>query len=158
VIIDEQTIPCKMQEVESLTPNGKIVTRLYYSTTVAPYLLKRECVITDLDGKMVSETIMEITSLEMPWNVLGESKKVFDSKIVQRNAKGTITTLAKISPEIPGGVVNHSSKEADKNGRIVRRSTLELTDYDTEPDQDRLHRSKRASRHSRSKSSGHYTP
>jgi hypothetical protein len=156
IVVGTRTIPCKVQQVESTTSNGKIVTHLYYSPTIAPYLFKRESIITDQEGVVVSETTMEVTSLEMPWNVLGDSRNVFDTKTVQRTPKGTITTIAKISPEIPGGVVNHSSKEEDKNGRVVRRSTLELTDYDTEPDQDHLHRSKRAARHSRSKSSSRY--
>jgi hypothetical protein len=39
--------------------------------------------------------------------------------------------------DVPGGVVSHSSKEVDKNGRLLRRSTLELVDYNIDPDRER---------------------
>jgi hypothetical protein len=39
--------------------------------------------------------------------------------------------------DVPGGVVSHSSKEVDKNGRLRRRSTLELLDYSADPEKDR---------------------
>jgi hypothetical protein len=39
--------------------------------------------------------------------------------------------------DVPGGVVSQSSKEVDKNGLLVRRSTLELLDYNADPDKDR---------------------
>jgi hypothetical protein len=70
--------------------------------------------------------------MEMPWGVLGEPlMSVFNVRTVRRNAKGTITTLEMISPEVPGGVVSRSSREFDKSGRIVHRSVLELTEYST---------------------------
>ena len=33
---------------------------------------------------------------------------------------------------MPGGVVAHSSKEVDVQGRLLRRSTLELVNYEAE--------------------------
>ena len=58
-------------------------------------------------------------------------------------------------PEVPGGVVKNSSREVDKAGRLVRRSTLVLVDYSDDPDKDRSglfrarkrHRTKTASRY-----------
>ena len=60
---------------------------------------------------------------------------------------------------MPGGVVRNSSKEVDKNGRLVRRSTLELIDYNNDPDKDRtgLFGRKRPPRH-RNKPPPHYGP
>jgi hypothetical protein len=40
--IENQKIPCKLQQLESVVSNGKTLTKIYYSTTVAPYILKRE--------------------------------------------------------------------------------------------------------------------
>jgi len=50
---------------------------------------------------------------------------------------GTVTTWADVLSEVPGGVVRNSSKEVDKNGRLIRRSTLELIDYNNDPEKDR---------------------
>ena len=58
-------------------------------------------------------------------------------RTVHKNGKTTVTTVSVVVHDVPGGVVSHSSKEVDKNGRLLRRSTLELVDYNADPDKDR---------------------
>ncbi len=113
--IEGQKIPCKLQQLESVVSNGQTVTKIYYSTTVAPYILKRESVTFDLEGKKeLSRTTVEVTALNMPVEVLGEMKNVSQVKTVHQSASGTVTTWADVLPEVPGGVVGNSSKETDK--------------------------------------------
>jgi hypothetical protein len=134
--IEDRKIACRVQQMESADPNGKTITTVYYSPTVAPYLLKRESVTSDAEGKSVGETNFEVVALNMPLEVRGETKNGAYVKTVHRNAKGTVTTLAFLLAEVPGGVVSHSSKEVDKNGRLVRRTTLRLIDYNVDPEKD----------------------
>lgn len=137
VVVDDRKIPCQVREIESSNANGKTVTTIYYSTT-APYVLKRESVTTDLEGKnILSETNVSVQALEMPCKILGALRSAAYVKTVQKTPKGTIFTLAVICPEIPGGIVSNSSKELDSNGRLIRRSTLELVDFNAEPEKDR---------------------
>jgi hypothetical protein len=138
--VDDQKIPCKIQQVESVGPNAKTVTTIYYSTTAAPYVFRRESVVTDAEGKTSLETAMEVVALGVPCRVLNESKELRNGshvKTMQKNAKGTVVTWAVLVSDVPGGVIQHASKEVDKNGRIVRRSVLNLVDYGTTSDQDR---------------------
>ena len=138
VTIEDRKIPCQIREIESSNTNGKTVTTIYYSTAVPPYVLKRESVTTDLEGKnILSETNVSVQALEMPCKISGVMRSAAYVKIVQKTTKGTICTLAFISPDIPGGVVSHSSKELDSTGRLVRRSTLELVDFNANPEKDR---------------------
>jgi hypothetical protein len=138
VTIEDRKIPCQVREIESSNPNGKTTTTIYYSTTAPPYVLKRQSVTTDLDGKnIISETNVSVQALEMPCKVLGAMRNAAYVKTLQKTPKGTIYTLAVICPEIPGGIVSNSSKELDSSGRLVRRSTLELVDYNTEPEKSR---------------------
>ncbi len=74
----------------------------------------------------------------MPWKVLAETKQCSIVRTIHEHRKGTITTWAFTSTEVPGGIIVHTSKELDKNRRLVRRSTLQLTDYGLEPDQKRV--------------------
>jgi hypothetical protein len=130
VVIEGRKIPCKVERLESTGPNETTSTTLYYSTTVAPYVLKRECVIKEAGGKNVlSETLVEVTALDMPVQVHGKMCSGSHVKTTRKDAKGTTTTLAIVAADVPGGIVSHSSKEVDKEGRVVRRSTLELVDY-----------------------------
>jgi hypothetical protein len=137
VTIEDRKTPCKVERLELANSSEKTVTTVYYSTTVPPYVLKRTSVVTEPDGKVVSEMVVEVTALDMPAQVLGKMCCACHVKTVLKNAKGTTTTLAVVSPEVPGGVVSHSSKEVDKAGRVVRRSTLELVDFSADPDKDR---------------------
>ena len=124
--------------MESVLPSGKTVTTIYYSTTIAPYVLKRESVTTDSEGKNeLSRNSVEVTSLNMPVKVRDELKNGIFVKIALRNGTSTIATFADVLPEVPGGMVGNRSKELDKNGRLVRRSTLELVDYGDEAERDR---------------------
>jgi len=136
--VEGRKIPCKIQQLALVGPNGKTSLTLHYSATVPPYVLKRECVVTDAEGKnTVSETNTDVIVLDMPVRVQEELRGGSYVRTVHKNGKTTVTTLAVVVHDVPGGVVSHSSKEVDKNGRLVRRSTLELVDCSADPDKDR---------------------
>jgi hypothetical protein len=145
--VEDRKIPCKIRQLSLLGPKSKTTLTLHYSTTVPPYVLKRECVVTDTDGKnTVSETNKDVIVLDMPVRVLNELRGGSYVRTVHKNGKTTVTTVSMVVHDVPGGVVSHSSKEVDKNGRLVRRSTLELVDYNADPDKDRAGIRKRPSR------------
>ena len=150
VEIDDRKIPCQVLKLVSADASSQTVTSIYYSSKLDPHILKRESKTTDAEGKTVlSETTAVLLSLDMPHLIDGETHSAAHLKTVQKTPKGTVVTLAVLCPDVPGGIVSHSSKELDANGRIVRRSTLELLDYGSEPEKDRngYFGRKRASRH-----------
>jgi len=138
VTVEGRKIPCQIEQLELVGPTSKTVTRLYYSPSVTPYVLRRETVATDMESKnTLHSTLVELVALGMPCRVLGEIKTGVCVKTVHQHAKGTITTLALTCDDVPGGVVFHSAKETDQNSRLVRRSTLELVNYGLEPEEER---------------------
>lgn len=140
VTIEDRKIDCKVQRLEAIGANEKISITLYYSTSVAPYILKRVGVVSGPDGKVVhSTTVFEVIATDMPVELRGKMHDgVFVKTVYGNKTNGTATTLAVILPEVPGGVFSHSSKDLDKEGRVVRRSTLNLVDYGVEPEKDRV--------------------
>lgn len=160
VTIEGQKIPCRVQQLETITSGGKTVTTLHYSIVLAPYVLKRESATFDAEGRELGQTHVDVVARNMPVQVHDEQKSGIYVKTVQTKSDGgSVTTLATVLPEVPGGVVHSSTKELDKNGRLVRRSTLELIDYNEDPDKDRsgMFGRKRSSRH-RNKPSSYYSP
>jgi hypothetical protein len=138
VVIEGRKIPCTVQQWETAGSNESTVTTLYCSATVSPYVLKRQTVVRDAEGKnVISETLTEVTALDMPVRVKNEIRNGYYLRTVHRNGKGTVTTLAVALADVPGGVFSHSLKEVDPSGRLVRRSTLELIDYNTDPEKER---------------------
>lgn len=162
VAIENNKVPCRMSQIESTCASSKTITTVYYSDTFTPHILKRRSITTDLDGSNVlAQTDVELVASNMPCEILGDVKCAAQVKTVHSHPNGTITTLAFVSPDVPGGVVGHTSKELDKSGRLTRQSVLKLVAYSFEPDEDRGFLSrKRASRHRRSAAvnPGHQPP
>ncbi len=134
VVIEGRKIPCNILQLERVGPASKTVTTIYYSTTLAPYVLKRQSVTTNkANNNPPDEKTIYVMALDMPCKVLAEIQTAAYVKTVWKHAKGTTTTWAVTSQHVPGGVIWHASKELDKTGRLIRRSTLELVDYGLEP-------------------------
>jgi len=138
VTIDDRKVDCLVQQVDFSAAHGHTSASIYYSDTLAPYVLKREGTTTDPETQdVLGATSMNVLALDMPQKVLAEIKSAACLKIVQRHATGTVVTLAMTCGEVPGGVVSHLSKETDKSGRLVCRSNLELLGYGLHPEEER---------------------
>lgn len=138
VTIGDQKFACRAEQLEFSGPSGKTAVIVYYSDSVSPFVLKRDSKTTDASGENVlSETTLEVVALDMPYKVMTEFKTSACVKTVQKNAQGTITTLANTCRDVPGGVVHQSSKETDKDGHLVRRSVLELVSYGFQAEEER---------------------
>jgi hypothetical protein len=137
VEIENTKIPCRVQQIELRGTTSKTVAKVYYSDTRAPFLLRRDTLTTTLDGKEVlGETNMRVMALDMPCRILSEIRSTALVRIIQKHPKGTITTWAVTCPDVPGGIVSHSSKEVDKAGCLVRRGTLDLVGYGLKQEQE----------------------
>ena len=129
VIVDNAPIDCQLFQAISKGKIERTVTTLYYSER-SPHLLKREVTRIPLAGGMPSRSIFEVLSLDIPWKVGAELHSSAIGRTVRRHAKGRVVRWSVIVADIPGGIVAESTKELDANGRLLRRSVLELLDYE----------------------------
>jgi hypothetical protein len=136
--IENRLVPCHVYRLEFARPAGRKVTKLYFSDTVEPYIIKRETALYD-DGTTAptSETTVEIVALEAPCRLLNNFRKAARVKSVHKNASGTTTTLAWTSSLVPGGLICCESQQVDPQGRIVVRTNLEMLDYGLQESQQR---------------------
>lgn len=128
--INGHKVTCEVREISVDTGDGKRVTTVYYNDRVAPYILKRETHCFDKEGKPSDcNSQVDVVAIDMPHKVRVETKPTSHVRIMNQQLNASTLTLEVHSSDIPGGVVSHTSKETDENGRIIRRSTLELLDY-----------------------------
>lgn len=133
VLVCNRTVPCDVREVVISGGDTKRVTQLYYTPKLAPHILRRKTVATNLeDGHTDYTSNVETLAVNMPYRVLTEMKTASFNRTVVEHARGKSVTLEVQCMDVPGGVVSHTSKELDKKGTVVRRSTLELVDYAVE--------------------------
>ncbi len=109
---------------------SKRETKIHYSDQVFPHVLKRETVATNLaDESTTFKSRVEVTALGKPFHVLSDIRPTSEIRTIYQRSNRKTETTEVFSPEVPGGVVYHASKEFDMDGKLVRRSTLELIDY-----------------------------
>lgn len=134
VTVEGRAVNCQLFEVETTRAENRSVTRIWYSPSVAPYVFKRESLVTEsVSGRTVEETTLEVTVLEVPCRVGRQVLSASQLRGMQKFSRGTVVTLSLVSPEIPGGVICQSSREMDRDGTIVRRTTMELVDFGLQP-------------------------
>lgn len=127
--IQNRTIPCRVLQIEGTTDLQRSVRKLHVAN-VAPYILRMHTAVGTVSDEELSKQITEeVIALEMPYKVLTEIKPTALRRAMRRHAKGASYRTSVITPDIPGGVVLESTKELDSNGRLLRRSVLELVDY-----------------------------
>ena len=133
VAIEGTQFACRTWIVKSTSKEKARTTKLLYNDQRCPYTLRRETTTTAADGKTPSSTTIEqVIAVDMPYKIAGNILTTSHIRTVRTTPKGTSITIAVHCDEIPGGIVYHSSKELDADGRLIRRSNLELTDYDFE--------------------------
>jgi hypothetical protein len=129
-------IPCKMQELEVVADGRKRVTVVHYSDELIPHILRRRSVLSDLNAQEspTQETTVELVALDTPINVLGENRVGSKFKIVQKSDRGSTITESTNAAGIPGELVSHTSTSLDAEGRLLRRSRLQLVEFHVAPD------------------------
>jgi len=136
IVIRALKVPCQIEQLDLTGPASKTTTRIYYSDTVEPFILKRESVETDLEGKTIGETTAEVVDVDVPCRILAIIRNTFLVKAVHTSEKGDTTTLAFTSTRVPGGVIRRTTKQRDATGRLIRQSSLELLDYGLGPEEE----------------------
>jgi hypothetical protein len=123
-------IECRTEQIEILGGAAKEVTLISYAPQLTPTILKRQSTISDAaSGKTTQESVSEVSVFEKRVRVLGEERTAFSVRQILRTDRGNTTTESDHVRDIPGEVVAQSSKKSDNEGRMVRRSTLELIGY-----------------------------
>lgn len=133
--LDGLRVPCRVELLETTGPNSKTTTKMYYSTTLAPYVLKRETTTTDMgSGAVLNQSTLNVLSLDRPCEILRRRKRAAHVETVSKHPKGSVLTRALTCTDVPGGVICQTSEERDAKGRLIRRSTLQLLAYGFSPD------------------------
>ncbi len=131
--VDGQEIPCQAEQIEILGGGNKLVIEIRFAPGTTPTILKRKTTTSDAaSGKIVREIVSEVFALDKPVQLHNEKRerRGYRMRQVLKTAQGTTTTWSDHVPDIPGEVVAHASQKFDNQGRLVRRTTLELVDSD----------------------------
>ena len=134
LLIDGKSYVCKVQQYDISGSQSKTVTKSFYTPETPPYVLRRESRTMDLVSQMtVGRTIVEVTSIGVPVDILGKQHLVAKVHVEQNHVKGREITDAVSSLDIPGGIVSHESREYDADDKLLSTSKLELLEFHIAP-------------------------
>ena len=138
--VDGREIECKVESVKITDGDLRTSIRTYYNDTVSPFLFRRESETVSLAKKTsLSKLTILVDALDIPCEILDQIRSAAHYRVVEKQAGGAVkTTLAYMSPEIPGGTIRQNSKQVDRKGHIVSRSILVLTDFGLQPPEKRV--------------------
>ncbi|MDG2207643.1 MAG: hypothetical protein P8K78_07040 [Pirellulales bacterium] len=129
-VVEGKPIPCRVREYEIESPGQRKSVKVHYSSEVAPHILKRETRTTLGEGEDPAHlNQLTVTALNRPHPVLDEVKNATHQKTVKTNGKSTATTWSVHAADVPGDLVSYRAEEKNKNGDLIRQSTMELLDY-----------------------------
>jgi hypothetical protein len=122
---------CTLHQIEVADASTKTVIKRFYSPEVTPHVLKSELTKTDRkSGSVVAETVTQVTARDIPYPLGG---KIHSTALVQETHKHTTGSIRRLSlhaHEIPGGLLGESARELDTGGQVIRRSTIELVEFE----------------------------
>jgi hypothetical protein len=115
--------------------DGRLTVTTVYSTPgCPPYVLRRHTVCTNEAGTMRHfETLFEVTSLSTEVEVLGQTMRAWNVRMVHTQGEDRSTIEEVHCAGIPDGVVSRVSRRQDKTGKLLEESKLELLGYDAGP-------------------------
>ena len=130
--IDGREIRCENQQFEIVGGVTREVNLITFAPGFQPAILRRKSSLSDATGnKLLQEVTSEVRTFDMSRLVLDKLHPLpaYLVRLEQKNDRGTTTTWSWHVPEVPGEVVDQCSHKTDTEGRVVRRSTLELVGY-----------------------------
>jgi hypothetical protein len=148
--VDGSQIPCEAQQIEIVGGGNKEVIEISFSPRSSPAILKRKSTTTDANsGETMQEAVTEVFALNRRLRVLDEQRERRGYRVRQvlKSNRGTTTSWSDHVPDVPGELVSQSSQKLDEQGRLLRRTTLELVDFGS--DDEPRDMSRRARRHRR---------
>src|SRR5690606_26025099 len=111
-------VPCEVREIVVRSGRTRRVTTVHYSPRFEPHVLRREVTTLDPTGTAETQCEVEVVAVDVPVgirNEVGEEVTVNTTRLQVRQQRGdsSILTVEVHAPNVPGGVVKHTSKETD---------------------------------------------
>lgn len=131
--IEGRPYRCRVEQVKITAADATTLAKTWYCDYVSPSLLRSESTTTENgSGELVHRRSVQVTGFVPRRRILARWRQAVSIRVVEQHRSGTTVATAVNCPEVPGGIVDEESHEYDSEGRLVRRSKIELVDYSAE--------------------------
>ena len=136
LMIDRKVVPCAVRIYEQQTSGGHLTTTIWYTPHVYPYVLRVEKIWRNprgddnVPGQITRQSVMlvqETTALR----TLRSSRRnrTYTLQTVERAGNITRITDTRGSWDVPGGLLESTTRELDIQNREISRSVSQMRTY-----------------------------
>jgi len=136
IMINKKVVPCAVRIYEQQTAGGHLTTTIWYTPHVYPHVLRVERILRsanaseDTGGRILRQSVMlvqETAALKGLRN--NRRNKTYSLQTIEKGGNLTKITDARCSWDVPGGLLESTTRELDAQNREIRRSVSRMTNY-----------------------------
>ena len=136
IMIDKKVVPCAVRIYEQQTARGQLTTTIWYTPQVYPYILRVEKIVRNAAAheesgdNILHQSVMLVQETSALRTIRSSRRnKTYSLQTVEKEANFTKITDARCSWDVPGGLLESTTREFDAQNREIRRSVSRMTNY-----------------------------
>ena len=136
MMIDRKVVPCAVRIYEQQTSGGHLTTTIWYTPHVYPYVLRVERILRNVPdgesagGQILRQSVTLVQETAALKALRGNRRnRTYTLQAVEKAGNITKITDARCSWDVPGGLLESTTRELDAQNREIRRSVSRMTNY-----------------------------
>jgi hypothetical protein len=134
--INKKFVPCAVRIYEQQTAGGRLTTTIWYSPQVYPYVLRTETVLRSVPdgenagGQIVRSSVTLVQETSALKTIRGNRRsKTYALQTEEKAGNITKITNSRCSWDVPGGLMESTTREFDAQNREIRYSVSQMKNY-----------------------------
>ena len=136
LMIGKKVVPCAVRIYDQKTAGEHLTTTIWYTSEVYPYVLRVEKILRGMPdgenpgGKVIRQSVMLVQETAA-LRTLGGGRRSRTYSVQMEEKAGNITriTESRCSWDVPGGLLEATTREFDAQNKEIRRSVSRMTNY-----------------------------
>jgi hypothetical protein len=136
LMVDRKVVPCAVRIYEQQTSGGHLTTTIWYTPHVYPHILRIERVLRSVSdgesagGQIIRTSVTLVQETSALRALRGNRRnRTYTLQTVEKAGNITRITDSRCSWDVPGGLLESTTRELDAQGREIRRSVSRMTNY-----------------------------
>jgi hypothetical protein len=137
LVIDRRVVPCAVRIYEQQTSGGHLTTTVWYTPHVFPHVLRVERILraspggeNGEGGQIIRQSVTQVQETSALKALRGNRRnRTYSLQTIERVGNITRITDARCSWDVPGGLLESTTREFDAQNREIRRTVSRMTNY-----------------------------
>ena len=133
---EKKVVPCAIRIYEQRTSGGILTTTIWYTPNVYPYIFRVEKILRTIpegegtSGQIVRSSVMLVQETSALKTLRSSRRnRTYTQQTVEKVGNTTKITDARCSCDVPGGLLESTTREFDAQNKEIRRCVSRMTNY-----------------------------